>query len=87
MMESRPIFYQSGPRDKYHCGFEYPPGFLSQADSTRNKKYPRLIFTPKPDVTTQGENSALSLEPYFSGQLFEENSSAESQAAPTSTKA
>ena len=49
------IYYQSGPRDKYHCGLEYPPGFLSQAVSIRKRKYPRLIFAPKPDVTTQGE--------------------------------
>ena len=68
------IYYQSGPKDKYHWGFEYPLGFLSQADSKRNKKYPRFIFTPKPEVTTQGEKFPELFGPYLSGHILDENS-------------
>ena len=47
--------YQSGPKEKYHCGLEYPFEFLSQAISIFNKKYPKLIFVPNPAVETHGE--------------------------------
>ena len=86
MNESRQTInsYQSGPNEKYHCGLEKPLGFLSQADSTRSKKYPRFIFTPIPDVITHGENVPILFDPYLLGHVLEENSSEVSHAAPKS---